>query len=371
MNKSERDNLLDGWRGIAVLAVLFGHAVHFRFGRLFPQKTVREVLEQSAASPFELVGYVINRLAWAASTSGVYVFFAISGYIISLLLIREQQRHGAISIKAFYIRRAFRILPAFICYVTTCCVLRQMGEIQFATSELFAVFTFTANLDFWNVGWFFTHIWSLSVEEQFYIVWPISVSLLPERMRSPILITLSVLFGALTIAGIPVKHAVSFHCIALGALYACNATFRELIGRASGWSGFIIASLFITMQPNLMSLALLYRAMQAVLPLVIVYLVFSSRDVNGLKSIIESNPFRSIGLISYSLYLWQQLFLAFPDSYLMWVPSLWLLPVVAVLSYWVVEVPCIRMGRSLASAVQTAHCPAEKSALEIEPSIAG
>lgn len=371
MNKSDRDNLLDGWRGIAVLAVLFGHAVHFRFGRLFPQKTVREVLEQSAASPFELVSYAVNRLAWAASTSGVYVFFAISGYIITLLLIREQQRHGAISIKAFYIRRAFRILPAFICYVAACCVLRQIGEIQFATSELYAVFTFTANLDFWNVGWFFTHIWSLSVEEQFYIVWPISVSLLPERARTPILIGLSVLFGALTIAGIPVKHVVSFHCIALGSLYACNMKFRELIGRLSGWSGFVIASLYIIMQPNLMSLAVFYRAMQAMLPLVIVYLVFSSRDLIPLKSFLESKPLRSIGLVSYSLYLWQQLFLAFPDSYLLWVPSLWLLPLVAVLSYRVVEVPCIRMGRSFASIVQSSRRLAEKPAVAIEPSITG
>lgn len=89
------------------------------------------------------------------------------------------------------------------------------------------------------------------------------------------------------------------------------------------------------------------------LPLLIVYLVFAGNSLRWVSAILGSWPLQMLGLCSYSLYLWQQLFLAHPQRYLDGPFPIILLPVAVVLSVWLVEKPFIRLGRRWSHALES------------------
>lgn len=141
---------LDGLRALAVLAVL---GCHFGF------------LNQGA-------------------DVGVDLFFVISGFLITSLLLRERQKSGAISLRSFWLRRSLRLLPALVCAVLLATLLAQWatpGEWRTTWIGLPWVFLYVGN---WAVAaagphhplGLLQHTWSLAVEEQFYIVWPLVLS---------------------------------------------------------------------------------------------------------------------------------------------------------------------------------------------------
>ncbi|MEX5633590.1 acyltransferase family protein [Parafrankia sp. FMc2] len=164
---------LDGLRAIAVLTVFFHH--------------------------MDLVpgGYL-----------GVDLFLVLSGFLITGLLLAERDREGWISLRAFWARRAFRLLPAFYIFVAAGIplVLIVKGaddQWQFLRNALAAVF-YVANIQRTlnppDSGAWFGHVWTLSLEEQFYLVWPVALVLicrsrrlrnrLPEILISAVLLVL-------------------------------------------------------------------------------------------------------------------------------------------------------------------------------------
>ncbi|MGH9888077.1 MAG: acyltransferase family protein, partial [bacterium] len=111
---------------------------------------------------------------------GVRAFFVLSGFLITTLLLRERARDGTISLRGFYLRRALRIFPAFYAYLAVLIVLRAAGTIAPSNSDLAFAGTYTMNFHAeraWQVG----HLWSLSVEEQFYLAWPLTLIVLGTR----------------------------------------------------------------------------------------------------------------------------------------------------------------------------------------------
>jgi peptidoglycan/LPS O-acetylase OafA/YrhL len=121
---------------------------------------------------------------------GVTLFFAISGFLITTLLLREKDRHGLIDLRAFYIRRALRIFPLYyavlLIYVVLVFILERQTKVgQDFFSNLIFFFTYTSN-------WFvpldgrviFYYSWSLAAEEQFYLVWPPLMKRLGTRSRA-------------------------------------------------------------------------------------------------------------------------------------------------------------------------------------------
>jgi peptidoglycan/LPS O-acetylase OafA/YrhL len=94
---------------------------------------------------------------------GVSVFFVISGFLITSLLLKEEQVTGQISIQAFYIRRVFRILPPFWIFLVVVAVLWKSGTIETSWANLGIAFTFLR--DYISGDWWTGHSWSLSVEE--------------------------------------------------------------------------------------------------------------------------------------------------------------------------------------------------------------
>lgn len=143
---------LDTLRGIAVLVVLLGHVDYFFFGRG--------------------IDYV------AGGFIGVDLFFVISGFLITRNLLSDFEQHGTIRLKRFYWHRALRLLPALFLLLATLTPILYLQELADKTQLRNALLA----LIFYVYNWFiyFTladipgvgHLWSLSVEEQFYVLWP-------------------------------------------------------------------------------------------------------------------------------------------------------------------------------------------------------
>src|SRR5271168_4566722 len=106
---------------------------------------------------------------------GVDLFFAISGFLITSRLIEERRIDGTISLKAFYVRRFFRIIPPAFAYLACAAVLGlALGWIPMNFGQLAASACFYRN--YYSMGvehsWYTGHFWSLAVEEHFYLLWP-------------------------------------------------------------------------------------------------------------------------------------------------------------------------------------------------------
>ena len=102
---------------------------------------------------------------------GVKIFFVISGFLITLLLLQENSRTGSIDLKQFYIRRSIRLFPAFYFYILCIALADMLGVITLFSGDLLHAATYTMNYHE-ERSWWLNHTWSLAVEEQFYLIWP-------------------------------------------------------------------------------------------------------------------------------------------------------------------------------------------------------
>ena len=100
---------LDGWRGVSILLVVAFHMARFAYPEI------------SGRIP------VLNRMLANAGTQGVQIFFVVSGFVITRLLLLEEKQFGSISLKGFYIRRCFRILPVFYAVIAATSLLSRLG----------------------------------------------------------------------------------------------------------------------------------------------------------------------------------------------------------------------------------------------------
>jgi peptidoglycan/LPS O-acetylase OafA/YrhL len=106
---------------------------------------------------------------------GVRTFFVISGLLITWLMLREQSQTGQVNLRNFYARRALRILPVYAAFLLVVAALQWLTPFHQSTGQWVANLTFTTGLLSWGgVGsWTTGHLWSLAVEEQFYVIWPV------------------------------------------------------------------------------------------------------------------------------------------------------------------------------------------------------
>lgn len=130
---------------------------------------------------------------------GVQLFFVLSGYLISGILLRERERSGfGFYLKRFYWRRTLRIFPAYYAYLLVVVAVFLLtglpGDLPDTWPYLFTyTFNYTRLLDTWQHSALLTPLWSLSVEEQFYLLWPLVIFLTPSRALRPLLVGLMVL----------------------------------------------------------------------------------------------------------------------------------------------------------------------------------
>ncbi len=141
---------LDGLRAISIALVLIAHLAGTRN---FPLS--------------EVTGNF-----WGLGEFGVRVFFVISGFLITGLLMQELNGEGGrIRLGRFYLRRTLRIFPPYYSLLAALGIASLLGAVTLAPHDLAHSATYTSNYDLGR-SWFVGHTWSLSVEEQFYLLWP-------------------------------------------------------------------------------------------------------------------------------------------------------------------------------------------------------
>lgn len=299
---------------------------------------------------------------------GVHVFFVISGYLITSLLQGEQQRNGRISIGGFYTRRCFRILPAAYTYILLIALFWPGSRPGLPYAA-----TYTVSYHFVTIPLVFQHLWSLSVEEQFYLLWPLAF-VLGFRYRAQVawaaMLTAALFRLALAFSSSPFAASYmhfsfpgTMDSIAAGCLLAIyEPRFRErlqwmceppAIAIAVPLSAWALGGLWWG-ESSVRGVRIM-ATFWGVVPLLIALWIFL---LIQRKDRILNNPVASaIGILSYSLYLWQQPFTAAGKGPI--VLRLIFLAVCATASYFLVEKPMLALGAYVRARKVAAPSPAE------------
>ncbi len=335
---------LDGLRAIAILLVLVGHLAHTRG---FP-------------AAFQNAFYV------PIAGLGVKVFFVISGYIITHLLLSEFARNGRISLRSFYARRCLRILPLlFFCVSTTLLVDQLLHDLGINWSHALAACTFTVPVLPWGDGaWALGHIWSLTVEEHFYLVWPFLLArmgvtraiwfglafiLLAPAIRIGIYLSgYTVFFSTYPACG----DLMVFGCLA--AILECHRP--ELVARWMGRQAMLLRTTLIILMVAVTLLGAVAGFGKLTIPfgdtlvgaaggLLLLSVVHQRSGL--LFGLLNFGPLMYVGTLSYSLYLWQQIFLFPASGNIAWFQTfplnLGLAFVAAIFSHYLIENPFLRI----------------------------
>ncbi|HZX25590.1 MAG TPA: acyltransferase family protein [Telluria sp.] len=343
---------IDGLRAVAVLAVVLFHAF-----------------------PGSLRGGFV----------GVDIFFVISGFLIGGILIRGLQQ-GRLDLAGFYARRVRRIFPALAVVLAACLAFGWFAlfadEFKMLGKHVFGGAAFVSNFFLWNeVGYFDTaaetkpllHLWSLGIEEQFYIFWPLLLAL-AWRLRVSLL-GLALGLGAasflLNVAGVHGHPSATFYSPASRAweLLAGAALAYASVNHLSAYAGVRRAGRGVTQyelsSPRarhalslagaaLLALAVLlvqrekaFPGFWALLPVLGALLLIGAGPqavVN--RWILASRPMVAVGLVSYPLYLWHWPLLSYAHIIESGVPALKIRAaavaaalVLAALTYWLIEKP--------------------------------
>lgn len=345
VDKNQRLPSLDGLRAISVTIIL---AFHLRF---LP---------------------TLGRPRWVRfdiGTLGMSIFFVISGFIITKLLLDERERDGMICLPSFYSRRFFRIFPALFAYILGLALLTLLGLASCSPRQLWMGLTFLGNYRY--SGCFSTaHLWSLSVEEQFYLLWPFVLSRLSSKSASRLLLTVICIVPLIRVAHL--VHGADWMTLewhsesvadglAVGCLLAIvrtrlhtNRAYQRFANSRACWflpigllaAGWQYSSLF-------------YQGLGKTLMLVgiAIGIDISIQRYNTVWGrCLNSAAFVRVGLWSYSIYLWQQVFIVqLPGTQpYAWFPLNLILSIgVAIASYYLVERPALLWGRHLIVRRQT------------------
>ncbi len=346
---------LDGWRAIAILGVLICHGSDALFNNsgLYPSHR----------------WYGLTRYG----AFGVDIFFGLSGFLICTRLLQERRRDGEISLASFYIRRALRILPPYLTYLVTVGLLGYGGVLTVHRWEWLSSLLFFRNyIASREGGWYLAHFWSLAVEEHFYLLWPSLLVLLGSRRARSAVVVLALSVAAwrmldfreqwmFQLAGANFFTRTDIRLDAL--LWGC---WMALIFDSPDWRAVLVRRLSYgtwTMLVGALVCCVVYRPPLAMLweailvPLLLAGTVLKPASLVG--RFLESRPMRWIGRISYSLYIWQQLFLGrsqephpFPMGILQIFPiDIVCVFVVAAASYYVIERPLIGVGHLFSSRI--------------------
>jgi peptidoglycan/LPS O-acetylase OafA/YrhL len=350
-----RNGLIDGWRGLSIAFVLIGHILFMRFPELTRMIPLRDIFLESTGW-LTIVSNIAARLLAPMPITGVKLFFIISGYLITSLLLREEATTGRISLSAFYVRRIFRILPAFSMFLIVAFILSRYGIVPIPKEKFVYAALFLCNT--MNCSYGLGHIWTLSIEEQFYLMWPFVFGLIVVRRAlwltmAFILLLLLAFFRFLSIEW--VNNPLYFCCIALGCLYAVSGKFRALIfWAATPWA--ISASMLVLIaHPFTSSWPLIQSWLELLSPLCIALIFFTSFDPRSrVGALVSAVWLQRLGLASYSLYLWQQIF-TFPleiGPQTEFMRYTVLIFVFAGASYYLIERPFIKFGHQLSRVIQ-------------------
>jgi peptidoglycan/LPS O-acetylase OafA/YrhL len=331
---------LDGLRAISIALVLFAHASGTQYtpSLVFLRRNLGNL--------------------------GVRVFFIISGFLITSLLLKELDKTGRISLRHFYLRRFFRIFPAAYAYLLVLTVVFLIGTRDFELNDLIYGFTYTTNYDPVR-PWLTIHLWSLAVEEQFYLLWPATLVLAGRErafriaawvlLLSPLLRTLFFVYDA---GGLRWTSGSGFFTNADSLAFGCIlAGWRT---RIFAWRPYrsLLESRWVALAPAaVMAITLLFDEKSRFLHVagfslmnlcITVSIDWAVRNHTGwIGRRLNSAPFVWLGVLSYSVYLWQEPFLNRLSSawYCAFPVNLMLVFVCAIASFLLVEQPFLELRK--------------------------
>jgi peptidoglycan/LPS O-acetylase OafA/YrhL len=277
---------LDGLRALSILLVIFSHA--------------------STIPDYPVWLHVPG----SYGRFGVRVFFVISGYLITSLLLKEYGKSGTISLRDFYVRRSYRILPAAYAFIAIIGILQWKNlKVPDFLAAIFYVWNFH------NGAVAFGHLWSLSVEEQFYFLWPVLLLLFFRRRITIALIGIAIgpIFRAVIYATNHKGDVYWFPAVedslATGCLLAILRG-RELLSRFSFDRWIVPIAVLTVAFPA-------FRYPRGIEPLLIETLTNAGlalcvdHVIRHPYWLLNNSLIEWIGRLSYSLYLWQQPFTMF------------------------------------------------------------
>jgi peptidoglycan/LPS O-acetylase OafA/YrhL len=257
---------------------------------------------------------------------GVDVFFVISGYLITSIIIDQHQR-GTFSLLDFYARRARRILPALflvvLCMVPFAWLWMVPGQLREASQSVVAVSVFASNVLFWlHSGYFdrlaaerpLLHTWSLGVEEQFYLLFPVTFLLLwrfGKRWLGAVVVALAIVSLTLAEYWQPWDASAAFYLLptrawelAIGVLCALSQFKQgQLKSELLSAVGLVLIATSVFVYDETVPFPSLYTLVPVGgTALVILFAAQHTRTAR----LLSARPLVGIGLVSYSAYLWHQ-----------------------------------------------------------------
>ena len=323
MRQVNRIPSLDGLRAVSILLVVLGHLAG----------------TQNAPPWFAVFELYAN--------FGVRVFFVISGYLITSLLLAERQKTGSISIREFYKRRCYRIFPAAYAFAL---VMGIVAYRSLSAFDLASMLTYTTN---YNLArpWIIGHLWSLSVEEQFYLLWPFLLGACFSR-RIPILLG--------TILIIPLSNCIMLYygvrgvgnyfwtvadALAMGCLLSIlNPTVEKY--RRFVTSRFMLLVSALTLALPVVGSLVHVHGLTTLVGFTLMHIGMALTIAHCVRVpywVLNNFGMTKIGVLSYSFYLWQQPFLDRLSTawYTVFPVNIALAALCAYMSYTLVERPVL------------------------------
>ena len=365
----------DGWRALAILAVIMAHDKRWHlFGH-------------TNANFRGFGGY------------GVYLFFAISGILICWRILEDEAALGAFHLRAFYIRRLFRIQPAAWAYLACIALLIGLGIVHerwhFWLGAFFLYQNFTWHGDqmhrMLQGGWFTGHFWTLAVEEHFYILLSLLLFFC-KRRRIAVLSVILLGFMAWqhwarhhhyfsldhserrTYWALPYLLAPALCAM----LLRIPAVYRAAVRLLQPWVAFSLTALLVCLNQietagprSVLHWNTLMQSEEVLLFCFSLWVISTMlHPLAWTTRLLETHPLRYLGRLSYSIYLWHLLFFSVtePDPHITWRPLVlagqqpWrylAALTMAMLSYHLLEKPMIRLGHRLAPPASPGHADLE------------
>jgi len=275
----------------------------------------------------------------------------------------EYDSHGRVSLRLFYARRSLRIFPASYAYIAVISILWAFSVIHLKPTDIWHAVTYTVNYEPGH-SWQVAHLWSLSVEEQFYLLWPFAFVVFGPRKATWATVWVMVLAILARMANRIILINTQYHDLNMFPMVADSLAMGCLLAQLRGWlegqdwylrlfrpvwsvmilalvlllnryEGYTVVTVFGTSLINLGLAVLIHRS---------VY-----RPNDGVGRILNWKPVAMVGVLSYSLYLWQQLFVNRDSS--AWMnafPQNLILAILAALtSYLVIEKPLLKLRSRL------------------------
>lgn len=303
---------------------------------------------------------------------GVRIFFVISGFLITWLLLKEKEKTGKINLRKFYLRRLLRIFPVFYFYVLVVWLTGKILGNEVEPEILFVSAVYLQNFSLAGSHWLLAHSWSLAVEEQFYLIWP-WISKKTNKLLPIAVIALVFLIGAFArvvaykypslsnFLLLPFLQHADFlfsGCMLAFMRFNNNKRLDGLIKRIS--SLVVVVGLFLVFvlghyegDPYLdrFFLPISGTYMSIYFMFLIGWTTSDHHNINLIVRLLNLKIVDKIGILSYSLYVWQQFFLV-PSyntySSYWWTKfpqNLFLLCIAVFISYNLIEKPFLTLKK--------------------------